>query len=109
VKNLKEYAAVSALNLGDWRPGFTRVIFRRGGDAEAAIELPCNLYRAVCGGPSCSGKTLEDFARLFATGLVKMAPASFADYYTRGRVVLGETYCGNRLGREMDEWIAARQ
>ncbi len=108
MENLKEYVATSALNLGDWRPGFTRVIFRRGAADATAIELPCNLYRAVCGGPSCGGKTLADFARLFATGLVKLAPAGFTDYYTRGRIVLGETSCGTRLDWELDEWIAAQ-
>ena len=104
---MKTYAACSALRLDDWRPGFTRVVFR-GTDGLLAIELPANMYRAICGGPSCGGKTLADFAPLFGTGLVKFAPTGFADYYTRGRVTLGETHGGTELTWELDAWIAAQ-
>jgi hypothetical protein len=103
---MENYKAVSALGLDPWRPGFDRVIFRRHDGDELAIELPCNMYRAVCGGPSCGGKTLADFARLFCTGLVRRAPTGFADYYTRGRIVLGEAYGGQPLDWEVDEWAA---
>lgn len=102
------YEATSALNLGDWRPGFTRVIFS-GPAGRLAIELPSNMYRAVCGGSSCGGRTMADFAPLFSTGLVRTAPASFSDYYTRGRVTIGETFAGTPLvGWELDEWVDAQ-
>lgn len=109
---METYVAYSALRLDDWRPGFTRVIFR-GVDGPLAIELPANMYRAVCGGPSCGGKTLADFAPLFGTGLVKFAPACYADYFTRGRISLGETRSGTDLTAtsnrwELEEWIAAQ-
>lgn len=112
---MKTYQACSALSLDDWRPGFTRVIFRpeHGVGGPLAIELPGNMYRAVCGGTSCGGKTLADFAPLFKTGLVRWAPTDYADYYTRGRIVLGETSAGTDLTDaanrwELDEWIAAQ-
>lgn len=107
---MKTYEARSALRLDDWRPGFTRVIFHpeHGIGGPLAIELPANMYRAVCGGPSCGGKTLADFAPLFTTGLVRWAPAGFDDYYTRGRIVLGEAHGGAPLDWEIEKFAAAQ-
>lgn len=108
---MKTYLACAAMRLDDWRDGFTRVFFKpeHGVGGPLAIELPANMYRAVCGGPSCAGKTLADFAPLFRTGLVRWAPSSFADYFTRGRVTIGETATGRLpLDWELEEWIAAQ-
>lgn len=108
---METYVACAALRLDDWRPGFTRVIFKpeHGDGPLMAIELPANMYRAVTGGPSCAGKTLADFDPLFSTGLVRRAPSSFSDYFTRGRIVLGETFAGRPPHDwEMKEWIEAQ-
>ena len=104
ITELSRYEKRTAMELSPWKPGFTRVIFSNvNAISQRAIELPTNLYRSV------DGRSLAEFERLFDTGLVRKAPACFTDFYTRGRVTVGQAESGRPLlAWEIAEWSESK-